>query len=88
MNHALIENGIVVNIIVGHIEGSVPTQGRPVAIGDEYRDGRFYRDGEPVLTEAEKRDAEIAELTQVVDSQTAVLLDVAYKQILMEWGLL
>ena len=56
-DYAIIENGIVANVIVGPLpdgmEG-IPLFDRPVAIGDVYADGVFLRDGEPVLTDAER----------------------------------
>ena len=68
MDYAIMENGIVVNRIVGPLpdgmEG-IPVGDRPVAIGDAYSDGVFRRDGEPVLTDAERiaaLEARIAEL--------------------------
>lgn len=59
MKHALIKNGTVVNIIVlGHenvndFPGAVEVEGIPVAVGDAYADGVFYRNGERILTDAE-----------------------------------
>ena len=56
MNYAIIENGLVVNIIVGPLPAGmegIDVSGRPVAIGDQYSDGVFTREGEPVLTDAE-----------------------------------
>lgn len=65
---AMIENGIVANVIVGPLpdgmEG-IPLFDRPVAIGDTYADGVFLRNGEPVLTDAERiaaLEARVAEL--------------------------
>jgi len=59
-DYAIIENGFVTNVIVGPLpdgmEG-IPLNGRPVAIGDTYTDGVFLRNGEPVLTEAERISA-------------------------------
>ena len=69
MNDAMIENGVVVNVIVGPLpEGmeGVALGDRPVAIGDSYTDGVFTRNGEPVLTPAERisaLEAQIAALT-------------------------
>ena len=60
MNYAIIENGVVVNVIVGPLpEGmeGVALNDRPVAIGDSYTDGVFTRNGEPVLTPAERISA-------------------------------
>ncbi len=65
---AMIENGIVVNVIVGPLPDSIEGVAlfdRPVAIGDTYADGAFLRDGEPVLTDAERiaaLEARVAEL--------------------------
>jgi len=68
MDFAIIEDGVVTNVIVGPMPNGmdgVPLNGRPVAIGDAYADGAFTRGGEPVLTDAEKiaaLEAKIAEL--------------------------
>ena len=55
MIYAIVESGIVVNIIMGLPVGlqAVNITDRPVAIGDTYSNGSFYRDGQPVLTDAE-----------------------------------
>ena len=59
MNYALIENGIVTNIIwlyegnASDFPAAVKLGDRPVAIGDTYIDGKFYRDGNEVLTALE-----------------------------------
>ena len=56
MNYAIIDGGVVVNIIVGPLpdgmEG-VDVSDRPVSIGDQYSDGVFTSSGEAVLTDAE-----------------------------------
>lgn len=71
-DYAIIENGIVVNVIVGPLpdgmEG-VALNGRPVIIGDAYLDGVFRRNGEPVLTDAER----IAALTEEINRLHAQL---------------
>ena len=60
MNYAIIENGVVGNVIVlrpanaGEFPGAVALHDRPVGIGDSYQDGKFWRDGEKVLTAAEE----------------------------------
>ena len=65
MDFAIIEGNAVANIIVGPLpqgmEG-VALEGRPIAIGDAYVDGTFTRNGEPVLTDAERVAALEAEL--------------------------
>ena len=65
MDFAIIEDGVVTNVIVGPLPDGmdgVPLNGRPVAIGDAYADGAFTRGGEPVLTDAEKIAALEAQL--------------------------
>ena len=64
MNYALIENGIVTNVIwlypanVADFPNAVPLGDVPAGIGDTYEDGVFYRDGEKVLTAAEEAELE------------------------------
>ena len=63
MTYALIENGAVSNIISANKRGAdsliaagmnlVGTE-KPVAVGDTYTDGKFYRDGSEVLTPLEE----------------------------------
>lgn len=78
MNYALIENGIVTNIIwlspsnVADFPGAVAYGERPVQIGDEYREGDFYRNGEKVLTNTE---AQLATL-QAQNADMAAALEV------------
>ena len=60
MNYALIEEGIVTNVIwlypgnANEFPDAVPMNDVPAGIGDSYIDGVFYRDGEKVLTEVER----------------------------------
>lgn len=66
MRYAVIEDGVVTNIIVLYpsnakdFPSAVPCGDIPVAIGDTYDGTHFYRDGQQVLTEAEqaRKDAE------------------------------
>lgn len=59
MNYALIENGVVTNIIwlyetnADEFPGAVKLGERQVEIGDTYEDGKFFRDGAEVLTAEE-----------------------------------
>lgn len=63
---ALVENGVVVNVLWCsdrelETEMLIDTADRPVAIGDSYESGKFYRNGEEVLTPlqaAMKKNAE------------------------------
>ena len=67
MRYALIESGVVVNIIMlssraaGDFPAAVKLGDRPVGIGDAYADGKFYRDGVEVLTPMEQAQAEMTE---------------------------
>lgn len=59
VNYALVENGVVTNVIwlcpsnAGDFPGAVCVSDRPVAAGDAYENGAFTRDGEAVPTFAE-----------------------------------
>lgn len=63
MRYAWIENGVVTNTIVlndrnaGDFPKAVKLGDRPVAIGDSYADGKFFRDGKEVLTTDEENAA-------------------------------
>lgn len=74
---ALIENGTVANMLwCSDSEPETATlidpADRPVAIGDTYSNGKFYRDGEEVITpleEALKKNAEYeTALTEVEEA--------------------
>ena len=60
MRYAIVTGGAVTNVIVlretnaGDFPGVVALHDRPVGIGDTYSDGKFYRDGEEVLTAQEE----------------------------------
>ena len=71
---ASIENGVVSNILwcadrEPETDSLIDTADRPVGIGDTYENGKFYRNGEEVLTplqEALKNNAEYeAALTEI-----------------------
>ena len=65
MRYALIDSGIVTNVIVLNDRNAedfptaVKLGDRPVGIGDTYTDGKFYRGGVEVLTPLEAAQAEI-----------------------------
>ena len=86
MNYALIENGIVTNIIwllptnADDFPDAVPMGDRPVAIGDAYADGVFTRDGAPVLTPLEEAGNTIAALD-------AAVVDLEYQNVMLELGI-
>ena len=66
MRYAVIEDGVVVNVIILYPGGAksfptaVPCGDVPVAIGDTYDGQDFYRDGARVLSPVEqaRKDAE------------------------------
>ena len=68
MNYALIENGVVTNIIwlypgnADDFPNAVPLGDIPATMGDIYEDGVFYRNGEKVLTPLEQAQAEAADM--------------------------
>ena len=71
MRYALIDNGVVANIIwlsssnAGDFPLAVPFGDRPVAVGDTYDGTAFYRNGEKVTTEAERAaETAVAELAE------------------------
>ena len=88
MNYALIENGVVVNIIWCNAAnadefGAISVGDRAVAIGDSYADGRFYRDGKEILTVAEQLAA--AQVTIADLAEYAAELE--YQNALTELGM-
>ena len=68
MNYALIENGVVTNLIwlypanAAEFPGAVPLGGVPAASGDTWDGERFYRHGQPVLTAAVRAAAEAQDM--------------------------
>lgn len=66
MTYALINDGVVSNIIsldsraVADFPNAVNCMDKPVAIGDTYSDGRFYHNGEEVLSELEEVKLQLA----------------------------
>ncbi len=85
MNYAIVENGIVTNIIwlyegnADEFPGAIPLGDRPVGIGDVYTNGVFTRDGAVVLTPLESAQATIGELDDAV-------VDYAYQNALLTLG--
>lgn len=77
MNYALVENGVVTNLIwlypgnAGDFPTAVPMGDVPAAIGDTYADGVFYRDGKPVETLAQ-RSQDMAEALALLGVETEV----------------
>lgn len=74
---ALIENGLVNNMLwCSDSEPETATlvnpADRPVAIGDTYSDGKFYRDGVEILTPLEEALKENAEYKNLIASLSEV----------------
>lgn len=77
-NMALIDNGLVTNILwcsdrEPETDTLINCGELPVGIGDSYRDGAFYRDGEKILTAYELLEKQNAEL---VDAMAAMVEDI------------
>ena len=63
---ALIENGTIANMLwctdsEPETESLINPADRPVAIGDTYSNGKFYRDGTEILTPLEEAQKKITE---------------------------
>ena len=77
---ALIENGTIVNMLwcsdsQPETESLINPADRPVAIGDTYSDGKFYRDGVEILTpleEAQKKNAEYESALSEIETALGV----------------
>lgn len=74
MRYAMVIEGKVTNIIEmdkrneQYFPSTVYTGDRPVSIGDTYIDGKFYRDGQEILTPLEESQAEVESLTKELAS--------------------
>ena len=68
MNYALVENGVVTNLIYLHpanapeFPDAVPLGDLPAAIGDTWDGERFYRNGQPVLTASQQAAADAQDM--------------------------
>ena len=75
-NMAAITNGIVTNVIwcsdsEPETDTIINPADRPIAIGDTYSDGKFYRGGVEILTPLEEAQEQLESLS----AQNAELLD-------------
>ena len=65
MRYALVENGVVTNIIEmdkrneQFFPTAVYTGDRPVGMGDTYTEGKFYRDGKEVWRQSGEMDGQV-----------------------------
>lgn len=80
MNYAIVENGIVTNIIVLYpnnakdFSSAVRCGDIPVALGDAYNGTHFYRNGEKVLSVAEQARQEVKDM-QAALTELGVTID-------------
>lgn len=77
-NMALVENGIVVNVLwcsdrALETETLIDTADRPVGIGDTYTNGKFFRDGAEILTPLEEALKQNAAYEQALSEIEAAL---------------
>ena len=69
MTAAVIEDGVVTNVIVvpdGYKGPHIVVGDKPVAIGDTYDGTDFYRDGVKVISEAARLAAEMDDMRQAL----------------------
>lgn len=77
MDYALIENGIVTNIIYLHpmnadeFPNAIGIGGLPVAIGDSYADGKFYKDGKEITLTPTEATYTLDEAAAIIASEVA-----------------
>ena len=77
MNYALIKNEIVTNIIWLHpmnasdFPSAVPTNDLPLQIGDTYKDGKFYHDGEEIASTPTEPTYTLDEAATIIASEVA-----------------
>ena len=77
---ALIENGAVTNVLwcsnlEPETDNLINPADRPVAIGDIYSNGKFYRDGVEILTpleEAQKKNTEYESALSEIETALGV----------------
>lgn len=93
-NMASITNGIVTNVIWcsdsdPETDTIINPADRPIAIGDTYSDGKFYRGGVEVLTPLEDAQAQVESLSaqnaELLDAMAAMVEDI-YNQDVSEIG--
>lgn len=71
-NYALVEGGVVTNVIwlasenASEFPGAIELGDIPVVIGDTYSDGRFFRNGSEVKTQLDVANEENTEITNLL----------------------
>jgi len=75
MTYAIVQDGIVTNVIellpgnASDFPEAVPIGEVPAGIGDTYDGNRFYRDGQPVLSETETLIAQMCDMAEKLVDQ-------------------
>jgi len=93
MDHAIVENGVVINIIwlypsnAHEFPNAVPMDGKPISIGDTYKNGVFLRDGQPVLSALEVTRNELQQADQTIANLDALVVALTYENIMLELGI-
>ncbi len=75
-NMARIENGIVVNVEwcsdwAEDTDTLIPVYDRPVTAGDQYIDGKFYRNGKEIITPLEEAKKALEESVSLSELEAA-----------------
>lgn len=93
-NMAVITDSIVTNVIwcsdsEQETDTIINPADRPIAIGDTYSGGKFYRDGVEILTPLEEAQEQLESLTaqnaELLDAMAAMVEDI-YNQDVSEIG--
>ena len=80
MRYAIITDGVVTNVIIlysgnaADFPSAVPCGDVPVAIGDAYVDGKFYRDGELLKSQMEVAIEDMEDM-QAALTELGVMID-------------
>lgn len=77
MDYALVEDGIVTNLVWLHpmnaeeFQNAVPTNGLLIWIGDTYEEGKFYRNGEEITIVPTEQTYTLDEAAELLASEVS-----------------